>query len=162
MIKKILIVLLIALVIIQLFHPKRNKSKGDQPNYIGKSFTVPDDIKSILERSCNDCHSNNTNYPWYANIQPVAWWLNHHIKEGKNEINFDEFSNKSLRFQYHKFEEITEQVKEGEMPINSYTWTHKDAVLSEADKSKLMAWADASRDSMKAKYPIDSLVRKKQ
>ncbi len=161
MIKKILIVLLIALVIIQLFHPKRNKSEGDQPNYIGNSFSVPDDIKSILARSCNDCHSNNSNYPWYANVQPVAWWLNHHIKKGKSEINFDEFTNKSLRFQYHKFEEITEQVKEGKMPIKSYTWTHNDAVLSEADKNKLMAWADASRESMKSKYPMDSLVRKK-
>ncbi|MCZ2460168.1 MAG: heme-binding domain-containing protein [Chitinophagales bacterium] len=161
MIKKILAVLLIALVVIQLFHPKRNKSEGDQLNYIGNSFSVPDDIKSILARSCNDCHSNNSNYPWYANVQPVAWWLNHHIKKGKSEINFDEFTNKSLRFQYHKFEEITEQVKEGKMPIKSYTWTHNDAVLSEADKNKLMAWADASRESMKSKYPMDSLVRKK-
>lgn len=161
MIKKILAVLLIALVVIQLFHPKRNKSEGDQPNYIGNSFSVPDDIKSILARSCNDCHSNNSDYPWYANVQPVAWWLNHHIKKGKSEINFDEFTNKSLRFQYHKFEEITEQVKEGKMPIKSYTWTHNDAVLSEADKNKLMAWADASRESMKSKYPMDSLVRKK-
>lgn len=161
MIRKILIVLLIALVVIQFFHPKRNKAEGEQVNYIGKVFTVPDDVKPILEKACNDCHSNNTRYPWYCNFQPIDWWTNDHVKKGKREINFDEFSNKPLRYQYNKIGEVAEQIKKGEMPINSYLWIHKDAILTDAEKSTVYAWTDAIRDSMKAKYPIDSLVRKR-
>lgn len=153
--------LLVALIAIQFFHPKKNKASGPQPNYIGNVYPVPDDVKSILAKACNDCHSNNTRYPWYASIQPVHWWLNKHIREGKKHINYDEYTHRPLRYQYHKMEETIEMIKEGEMPLKSYTWTHRDARLSNEEKSKITDWAQAIMDSMKAKYPIDSLVRKK-
>lgn len=161
MIKKILLVLLAALIVIQFIHPKKNKNEGPQPNYIGNIFNIPEDVKTILAKACNDCHSNNTRYPWYANLQPVHWWLENHIKEGKKKINYDEFTHRPLRYQYHKMEETIEMVKEGEMPLNSYTWTHKDAKLTDEEKSKLTGWAQSVMDTMKARYPIDSLVRKK-
>ncbi|MBI5857790.1 MAG: heme-binding domain-containing protein [Sphingobacteriales bacterium] len=161
-IRPLLLFLLAALVIIQFFHPKPNKSKGDQPNFIGKNFAIPADVKSILDKACMDCHSNNTRYPWYTNIQPVDWWITKHVNEGKKGLNFDEYSNKRLRYQYHKMEEVIEQVKEGEMPLNSYLWIHKDAKLGQEEKKKLLDWANSVMDTMKARYPIDSLVRKKQ
>lgn len=161
MIKKILILLLVALVIIQFFHPKRNKAEGEHSGYIGNVYSVPEDVKSILAKACNDCHSNNTRYPWYFNIQPVDWWLTGHVNEGKNKLNLDEYTGKNLRFQYHKLEELAEMVKDGKMPLNSYLWTHNDAKLTSDEKNKLISWADGIRDSMKARYPIDSLVRKK-
>jgi DNA replicative helicase MCM subunit Mcm2 (Cdc46/Mcm family) len=166
MFKKILkntaLVLLAALVVIQFFHPKKNKAEGPQPNYIGNAFPVPADVKSILAKACNDCHSNNTRYPWYSKIQPVHWWLNSHINEGKQGINFDEYNNKRLRFQYNKMKDVIELVKKGEMPINSYTWTHKDARLTQEEKSKITGWAQSVMDTLKARYPIDSLVRPKK
>ena len=161
MLKKILFFLLAALVVIQFIHPKPNKAKGDQPNYIGKTFSVPEDVKSILVKACNDCHTNNTRYPWYSNIQPVDWWMNGHIKKGKKGMNLDEYTNKRLRYQYHKMEEVIEMVKEGKMPLNSYTWMHKDAILSQDEKNILINWANSVMDTMKAKYPLDSLIRKK-
>ena len=161
MLKKTLILLLIALVIIQFIHPKKNKDEGDQTNYIGKAFNVPIDVKVILSKACNDCHSNNTNYPWYTHFQPVDWWMNHHVNDGKKQLNLDEYTNKNLRFQYHKMEEVVEMIKEGEMPLDSYTWIHKDAKLTEEEKGTLMNWADGIRENMKAKYPLDSLIRKK-
>ncbi len=161
MLKKILLFLFIVLVIIQFIHPKKNKAEGAQTNYIGHAFPIPDDVKSILTKACNDCHSNNTRYPWYAKFQPVHWWLNRHITNGKKHLNFDEYTNRPLRYQYHKMEETVEMVKEGEMPLNSYTWGHKDARLTEDEKNKLIHWAEGIMDTMKAKYPIDSLVRKK-
>jgi Haem-binding domain len=161
MFKKIMLVLLAALIIIQFFHPKKNKAEGMQPNYIGQVFAMPGDVKTILAKACNDCHSNNTTYPWYANFQPVHWWLNNHIKEGKRGLNLDEYTNRSLRFQYHKMEDLVEQIKEGDMPLDSYTWIHKDAKLSEEEKAKLINWANTIMDTMKAKYPVDSLIRKK-
>lgn len=156
-----MLVLLVALIIIQFIHPKKNKAEGSQPNYIGNNFTVPADVKTILEKACNDCHSNNSNYPWYANLQPVHWWMEKHIKDGKKHLNYDEYTNRPLRYQYHKMEETIEMIKEGEMPLNSYTWTHKDAKLNEEEKTKLISWAESVMDNMKSKYPIDSLVRKK-
>ena len=161
MFKKILLFLLIAFIGIQFIHPKPNKATGEQPNFIGKSFPIPDDVKSILHKACNDCHSNNTRYPWYSNIQPVDWWLTHHIKEGKAQVNYDDYANRSLRYQYHKMEETIEQVKKNQMPLNSYTWIHKDAILTDEEKSKLIGWAESVMKSMEAKYPIDSLKRKK-
>lgn len=161
MFKKIMLVLLAALVVIQFIHPKKNKAEGPQPNYIGNAFNIPAEVKTILAKACNDCHSNNTRYPWYANFQPIHWWLNKHIKEGKKHINYDEYTNRPLRYQYHKMEETIEMVKDGEMPLNSYTWTHKDAKLTAEEKAKITGWAQSVMDSMKAKYPVDSLVRKK-
>ena len=161
MFRKIMLVLLEVLVIIQFIHPKKNKAEGVQPNYIGNTFAIPADVKTILAKACYDCHSNNTRYPWYANLQPLHWWLEKHIKNGKKEINFDDYTNKSLRYQYHKMEEVREQVKEGEMPLNSYTWIHKDAKLTTEEKAKITGWAQSVLDTMKATYPIDSLIRKK-
>src|SRR5688572_12716605 len=119
MIKKILLVLIIALLIIQFIHPTKNQAGGTQTNFIGTVFHVPEKVKVILAKACNDCHTNNTNYPWYSKLQPVHWWMNNYILEGKKELNFDDYANRSLRFQYHKMEEIAELVKEGEMPLES-------------------------------------------
>lgn len=162
MFKKIMLVLLAALVVIQFIHPKKNTSEGPQPNYIGNNYAVPADVKTILDKACNDCHSNNTRYPWYAKLQPVDWWMNDHVVDGKKEINFDEYTNRSPRYQYHKMEEVIEQVKEREMPLKSYTWTHKDARLTSDERVKLTGWAQSVMDAMKVKYPIDSLIRPKR
>lgn len=161
MVKKIFLFLLAALVVIQFIHPKPNRTKADQPNYIGKTFSMSEDVKSILAKACNDCHSNNTRYPWYSNIQPVDWWMNGHIKNGKKGMNLDEYTSRSLRFQYNKMKDVIEQVKEGDMPLNSYTWIHKDAKLAKEERDKLINWANSVMDTLKAKHPMDSLVRKK-
>lgn len=161
MLKKILLFLLVILIVIQFIHPKRNKAANTQANYIGNSFEVPADVRSILAKACTDCHSNNTEYPWYSKLQPVDWWLAKHIKNGKKHLNLDEYTSKSLRSQYHMMEELVEVVEEGEMPLNSYTWMHKDAKLTEDEKNKLIGWANGIMSTMKAKYPLDSLLRKK-
>ncbi|MGL6267918.1 MAG: heme-binding domain-containing protein, partial [Chitinophagaceae bacterium] len=134
MIKKIAMGLLVALVIIQFFKPDRNISPEKSPNDITNKYKVPAPVQEILKTSCNDCHSNNTIYPWYANIQPVAWWLADHVNEGKRELNFSEFSTYSPKKAHHKLEEVNEMVKEGEMPLQSYTIIHQNAKLSEAQK----------------------------
>ena len=148
-----------ALVIMQFFHPKPNNS-GDDTKDISKSFDVPADVQLILQTSCFDCHSNSTRYPWYAKIQPVDWWLTDHINEGKYEVNFSKFSEYRAGRQYRKFDEIIKQVEENEMPLLSYTWLHGDAKLSETQKTRLISWAKAQRDTMEAHFPKDSLATK--
>jgi len=165
MLKKILKrtfqVLLLAFIVIQFFRPAKNKAEGISNNYISKLYPVPEDVQTILKTSCYDCHSNNTVYPWYAEVQPVTWWLDDHIKDGKKDLNFNDFASYSIRRQYKKLEEINELVKEDEMPLDSYLWIHKDAKLNEQQKLTLANWVTAVRDTMKATYPPDSLVRKK-
>lgn len=152
-------VLLIIMVVIQFFRPARNKQEGISANHISTQFTIPADVRSILEVACYDCHTNNSRYPWYYNIQPIGIWMNGHIKEGKEHMNFSEFTNKRPRYQYHKMEETIELVKENAMPIPSYKWTHKDARLSETERTKLVDWAIAIMDTLKSRHPIDSLIR---
>jgi len=142
--KKIILGIVVLLVLIQFFRPEKNSSTGISENHISKKYATPDEVKIILDKACYDCHSNNTNYPWYANFQPVAWWLDHHVDEGKGEINFDEFLTYPAKKARHKMEEVNEMVKEGEMPLNSYTWVHKDAVLTQAEKLVLAEWAVAT------------------
>lgn len=160
MFKKILVGMLILFVLIQFYRPAKNISAQTQPADISTLHPLPDTVQSILKRSCYDCHSNNTHYPWYAEIQPVRWWLDDHIDEGKRELNFNEFAGYSPRRRYIKLEQTIKEVKEGEMPLDSYTFIHTDAKLSEPEKQALYTWAQAIRDTMKATYPADSLARK--
>jgi hypothetical protein len=160
MIKKILIGLLVVLVALQAFRPEKNLS-GDASKDISTLYPVPQDVQAILDRSCADCHTNKTNYPWYAEIQPVAWWLNDHVVDGKKHFNLNNFGNLRLAIQNHKLEECIEQVKEGEMPLESYTLIHTDAKLSENDKALITNWAQGIMDTLKARYPADSLVLKR-
>jgi hypothetical protein len=155
------IFLLAALIVIQFFRPKKNKQEGEAVNHISKAYAIPAAATTILEKACYDCHSNNTRYPWYANVQPVAWWLDEHVRDGKKELNFSEFAAYNQRRQYKKMEEVIDEVKEGKMPLNSYTWTHKDAKLTAEEKTTITNWAQSVMDTLKARYPIDSLIRKK-
>jgi hypothetical protein len=159
-IKRILLILLVALIAIQFVRPAKNVST-DQSRNIKTLYAVPENVHTILTKACNDCHTNNTIYPWYASVQPVLWWLDDHVKEGKSHLNFDEYTTYNLRRQYHKMEEVIEMVKEKEMPLDSYTWVHRDAKLTDEERVTLTSWAQSVMDTMKAHYPIDSLVRKR-
>lgn len=154
--------LAIALVLFQFYpKPAKNADTVQTSQHITAVHQVPSNVESILKTSCYDCHSNNTEYPWYSRIQPVALWLDDHIQEGKGELNFSIFGTYSIRRQYRKLEEINEQVKENEMPLSSYTIIHRNAKLSDDQKLLLANWTTALRDSFKANYPADSLARKK-
>ncbi len=159
--KRIFQVLLLAFIVIQFIRPEKNKAEGISNNDISKIYAVPEDVQVILKTSCYDCHSNNTVYPWYAEIQPVAWWLDDHVKDGKKDLNFSEFAGYSPRRQYRKLEEVTEMTEEGKMPLDSYLWIHKNAKLDDTQKQTLANWVNTVRDTMKANYPPDSLVKKK-
>lgn len=111
-------------------------------------FNVPKNIESLLKTSCYDCHSNNTYYPWYNKIQPVAWFLEYHITEAKEELNFSEFGNYSNRRKKSKLKSIMSQIRDNEMPLTSYTVMHKDAKLSEKDKQVLEEWLTNLRDNL--------------
>ena len=163
MVKKILLALLALLVIIQFFRPERNLS-GDDTYGIETKYNVPEDVKTIMKGACNDCHSNDTRYPWYANVQPVAWWLANHVNDGKRHINYSSFTNRPIAYQNHKLEETAEMLEKEEMPLKSYTYLglHPEANLSDAQRQTLIDWAHDQMDLLKAQYPPDSLEMKRR
>lgn len=159
-IKRILICLLLIFVVIQFFRPEKNKTNGVSAHDITTKYTVPPDVQNILQTACYDCHSNNTVYPWYAEVQPVGWWLSGHIKDGKSSLNFSEFTEYKIRKQYRKLEEVNDLVKSGAMPLSSYTWIHTDAKLSDDQKLLISKWTATLMDQIKANNPPDSLIKR--
>jgi hypothetical protein len=146
--KKIIFLVLITAFVALQFIPILFK-KEPAPVSANVSMTnvmsVPDDIKSMLKKSCADCHSQQTDYPWYSYVQPLGMWIDHHIKEGKEHFNMDEFGIYSLEDQQHLLEEMAEEVQEGEMPLKSYTLIHTDAKLTVAEKARFIRWANGNR-----------------
>jgi hypothetical protein len=161
--KKILLGIVAFIILIQFFRPEKNES-NDKTYDISTKYKVPAHVNHLLEVACKDCHSNKTIYPWYSQIQPVAWWMNHHVEEGKEELNFSTFTKLPVAVQNHKFDETIEMLEDKEMPLPSYTWLgmHKEANLSDEERKAIVDWAKAQMDTLKAQYPVDSLVLKRR
>ncbi len=139
-VKIILSVLLLVLIVLQFFRPEKNIEEGLNEADISYAIEVPAHIHKMLVEKCYDCHSNNTHYPWYFNFQPVAWWMADHIRHGKEEMNFSDFKNYSEKKANHKLEEISELIKDDEMPLPSYTLVHQSTKLTSEEKVAINAW----------------------
>jgi len=147
-VKIIAIALLVAFVGIQFIPTTRNQSEVVPKTDFILVNDVPNDIKNKLQVSCYDCHSNNTIYPWYNKVQPVAWFLEDHIKEGKAELNFNEWDDYSNRRKNSKLKSIINQIENGEMPLWSYTLIHKNALLSTGEKELIIGYMKQIKDSL--------------
>lgn len=151
LLKKILAVLAIIAVAIQFFPPARNVSAAAPgPNDITVMYPTSPEVKAILMESCYDCHSDNTRYPWYTRIQPVGWWMQDHVNEGIEELNFSQFGTYTAKRAEKKLKEIIEETKDGEMPLTSYLITHRDAKLTASQVQLLTDRADGIRASLPA------------
>lgn len=142
-IKKIAIAFFLVFIAIQFYQPKQNVSSSFD---IGKNFAnnykVPPTVLNSLQKACYDCHSNNTQYLWYDYIQPARWFVESHIKNGKEELNFNEFASYSNRKQQSKLEAISREIKSGNMPLSSYKQLHEDAILNETQKQEIISWIE--------------------
>lgn len=143
------LLLTVVFVCIQFFSTERNESSLLLATDIDVVYEVPFEVKRVFKTSCYDCHSNNTAYPWYNKIQPVAWLLENHIKKGKAELNFSEFGSYSIRRQRSKLRSIEGQIVDDKMPLRSYTLIHRKARLSKNDKMVVVEWVVKLRDSLK-------------
>ena len=143
--KKILIAVLTVIILIQFIRPEKNISVAATPNDIFLQYPSSDSTKQLITTACYNCHSNNTDYPWYSNVQPIAWWLNDHVTEGKQKINFSEFATYTPKKADHKLEEVIEEVKEGKMPLEAYAFIHHDAKLDSGQREAVVLWAQKLR-----------------
>jgi hypothetical protein len=153
MIKKILkwtaIVLASGFIIIQLVRPARTNPATDASRTIQSHIEVPANVDAILKRACNDCHSNETKWPWYSNIAPVSWLVNHDVNEGRRHLNFSEWGSYDERRADKKLDEIEEEVEHGGMPLPIYVSMHPEAKLSDEDRRIIHDWAKGERDRLK-------------
>ena len=133
--------LLFALIIIQFFPIDKNVAQDPDPSDdFATLYDVPPNVQETLKVSCYDCHSNTTTYLWYDKIQPAAWYIQSHVDEGKDELNFDEFGKYSAKRKSHKIDKIAEEVEEGHMPLSTYTFMHTDSRLTDAQREELVSW----------------------
>lgn len=132
------LVLLVVLVGLQFFPTGTNHSTTIPSTDFVKTYKAPEDIAQTLQTSCYNCHSNNTDYPWYSRVQPAGWLLENHINKGKEELNLSEFGSYSDRRQQSKLNSMINQIEDGKMPLAAYTFMHRDARLSKEKKKTLL------------------------
>ncbi len=143
----------IIFLLIQCYQPARNIGYEQHfSSNFTEMYNVPKNIETIVRTSCYDCHSDNTNYPWYSYIQPIRFFMDSHINNGKKDLNFNEFGNYSGRKQRSKLEAISKQIQSDEMPLSSYTLIHKNAKLSKTQKQEVIKWLTKINDSLSSEY----------
>ncbi len=145
----IALVLLVVFVGIQFVPTERNQTDLVPETDFLLVNNTPANIGKLLQVSCYDCHSNNTAYPWYNKIQPMAWFLEDHIMEGKKELNFSEWDNYSNRRKNSKIKSIISQIEDDEMPLFSYTLIHRNAVYSDSEKELVLDYMKDLNDKIK-------------
>lgn len=153
-IKYVLLLALAALIVMQFIRPDKNIGGYESVADFEADTKPTPEVAGILKENCYDCHSDHTNYPWYAEIAPVSYWLADHIDHGKGDFNVSEWASFSVKKKDHKLEELIEEVKEGEMPLNSYTWIHGD--LTEEEKTILLQWAALARTQYRTQLEVSA------
>jgi Haem-binding domain len=143
--KRVLLALAIILVLIQVVRPAKTNPPVDESRTVQAVTQMPPDVQAVVERSCNDCHSHKTRWPWYSEVAPVSWYLAHEVNEGRRELVFSDWAKYDARRAAHKLEEICDQVEQGKMPPKLYLLLHSDAKLSDSDKQLLCEWAKRER-----------------
>src|SRR5881394_2716016 len=146
--KAVAILLVVLVVGIQAIRPARTNPPVDESQTINAKTQMTPEVASILDRSCRDCHSNKTVWPWYTKLVPVSWWLSNHVNDGRRSLNMSEWGKLPNDRQDRKLRQICDEVQDGVMPLSSYLPMHPTAKLSEQDKKTLCDWTDKERERL--------------
>jgi|SRR5262244_1837651 len=133
---------------IQLIRPARTNPPVDESQTIFARTQMTPQVAAILNRACNDCHSNKTVWPWYTNVAPISWWLTNHVTDGRRNLNYSEWGKLPADRQDRKLRQICDEVEDGNMPLSSYVPMHPQARLSEEDNKTLCDWTAAERERL--------------
>ncbi len=159
-VKIILIVVIIAFVVIQFFRPERTTTEVYEESHITKIMNVPDDVHKILKRSCFDCHSDHTTWPWYTNIAPASWLVAKDVRNGRTKMNFSQWGRIPDAKREARLESICEEITEGEMPLKEYLYLHGDAKLTPQDKDIICNWVKAELKKIEDDAEMESKEKK--
>lgn len=147
-IKIVIVLLVFAFATLQFFQVDRTNPPIVEAETLAAAVNVPENVQAIFDRSCNDCHSNNTVYPWYSKVQPSGWFVKDHIDDGRRHLNFSVFNTYEQKRKVKKLEEICEQVESKEMPLPSYLWLHRDAAMRDGEAKILCDWAEKEKNAI--------------
>ncbi len=143
------IIALIALIVIQFIRPLENNGGYETVGTFETETHVSPELSVVIKENCYDCHSNQTQYPWYSKVAPISFWLSDHINDGKKHFNASAWSEYADKKKEHKLEELGDEVGHDEMPLSSYTLLHGD--LTAAEKKMVLDWASAARATYQIK-----------
>lgn len=148
--KRVTLAGLVVLVVIQLFRPAQTNPSTDPMRELHASMPVSPAAGAVLSRSCNDCHSNRTVWPWYSQVAPASWLVVSDVNRGRAALNFSEWAGYNDEVRQKHLAEVCKEVKEGEMPGLAYTLIHRKAKLSAADVAAICQWTQSSGPSFSA------------
>lgn len=137
---RIVLGLAVAAAAIQLIRPARTNPPENAAGTIEATLKPPAAVAGILQRSCQDCHSNRTVWPWYSEVAPVSWMVIHHVNEGRERLNFSNWAGYDAGEAHTLLERMCREVDGQKMPIYSYTFIHRNAVLRDADRQAICDW----------------------
>lgn len=148
-VKRTLIGLCVVLVGAQFFRPDRPNPPVDPQQTLEANLQVPDDALSLIERSCGDCHTHGTDWPWYSNVAPASWLVARHATHGREYVNFDRWGELTKYEAQDTLDEIAEVVESEEMPLPVYLPLHPEARMTEQERERLVTWATETRDVLR-------------
>jgi len=137
--KKGILWVLVVLILIQFIRPEKNESV-DMTNHISQVVDIPSEVNEIIKTSCADCHSNFTKYPWYSEIAPISWYLSQHVNEGKEHLNFSEWTSYNQDQLNHILKDLNEELENHNMPLKSYLIMHKEAKIDIEQYEAVLKW----------------------
>lgn len=146
--KRITVIVLVLLAAIQLVPVTRTNPAVDARSSLLSSDGLPADVSAMLQRSCQDCHSNRTTWPWYSHVAPVSWVVAGDVSGARSHLNLDEWSSYSLEAKQTRLTKICEELKSGDMPDSKYLWIHRSAKLTQQQRTTLCDWAEATRKDL--------------
>lgn len=138
--KRVLLGGALLLLVLQFFQIDKNNPPVDPTQDFVAMEQPPGEVAELVKEACYDCHSHQTEYPWYTNIAPLSWWIANHIDVGREHLNFSTWGAYEVGKKEHKLEECAEEVQEGEMPLQSFTWTHPEARLTQEQVDLLVRY----------------------
>ncbi len=146
-IKWLLAALLIVFVLLQFTNPARTNPPVIRD--MAADNPPPPEVAAMLRSACYDCHSDETRWPFYSHIAPISWTVASDVREGRQHVNFSEWP-QDPKAAAKKFEHMSDEVDDGDMPLAKYTLIHRDARLTDAQKKQLVQWLDSRAEAMKA------------
>jgi hypothetical protein len=150
LLKRIIVGLALVFAGMQLVRPDRTNPPASAGLSVQATATVPPEVDAVLRRSCFDCHSSETRWPWYSGVVPMAWGVANHVKEGRAEFSFSDWGAYPPRKRVALLEKMCDEVREGRMPLREYLWLHRGARLSEADRKSVCDWSMDEADRLAA------------
>jgi len=148
--KWVVIVIVVLFVAAQFYRPTLSTPPPDDSKSMSANTHMTPEVSSILERSCNDCHSSKTSWPWYSQVAPVSWYLKSHVDHGRRNFSMSDWGTYPSKKAVRKLGEICEQVKKGDMPLKSYLLLHPAAKLSDADRKTLCDWTESEGNRLQS------------